>query len=138
MVDVAVGSGQQSFTRQRAGSRSSLRKWVSAQIVGGVPDDTAADRADRRFRHLSGVLRDVSRDIEQVDDEVRRLVNFQYLFKRETFWMVVQQSCVFALTAVIFKALIGFIGAHFVHNVPTNKQRRWRGILLIRGSSRRR
>jgi len=59
------------------------------------------------------------------------LSNFTFLFKRETFWMVVQQSCIFAITAVIFKALIGFIVAHFVHNVPANKQRRWRGILLI-------
>src|SRR6476469_5601212 len=59
------------------------------------------------------------------------LSNFTFLFKRETFWMVVQQSCLFALTAVFFKALIGFIVAHFVHNVPANKQRRWRGVLLI-------
>ena len=44
--------------------------------------------------------------------------NFTFLFKRETFWMVVQQSCIFAITAVIFKALIGFIVAHFVHNIP--------------------
>ena len=28
--------------------------------------------------------------------------NFLFLFKRETFWMVVQQSCIFAITAVIF------------------------------------
>src|ERR1700761_9672016 len=33
--------------------------------------------------------------------------NFLFLFKRETFWMVVKQSCIFAITAVIFKALIG-------------------------------
>src|SRR5262245_51652777 len=46
------------------------------------------------------------------------LGNFQFLFRRETFWMVVQQSCIFAITAVIFKALIGFVVAHFVHNVP--------------------
>src|ERR1041385_2784509 len=59
------------------------------------------------------------------------LSNFTFLFKRETFWMVVQQSCIFAITSVIFKALIGFIVAHFVHNVPAKKQRRWRGILLI-------
>src|SRR5262249_39441809 len=57
--------------------------------------------------------------------------NFQFLFKRETFWMVVQQSCIFAIAAVIFKALIGFVGAHFVHNVPAKKQRKWRGMLLI-------
>jgi multiple sugar transport system permease protein len=57
--------------------------------------------------------------------------NIQFLFTRETFWMVVQQSCIFAITAVIFKALIGFIVAHFVHNVPAKGQRKWRGMLLI-------
>jgi multiple sugar transport system permease protein len=59
------------------------------------------------------------------------LGNFQFLFKRETFWMVVEQSCIFAITAVIFKALIGFIVAHFAHNIPSRKQRKWRGMLLV-------
>src|SRR5207237_9639584 len=59
------------------------------------------------------------------------LSNFTFLFKRQTFWMVVQQSCVFALTAVFFKALIGFVVAHFVHNIPAKGQRNWRCILLI-------
>src|SRR5947207_1043996 len=59
------------------------------------------------------------------------LFNFTFLFKRETFWMVVQQSCIFALTAVFFKALIGFVVAHFVHNIPAKGQRKWRGILLV-------
>ena len=59
------------------------------------------------------------------------LKNFTFLFTRETFWMVVRQSCIFALTAVAFKAFLGFIIAHLVHNVPTNKQRKWRGMLLI-------
>ncbi len=57
--------------------------------------------------------------------------NFTFLFTRETFWMVVRQSCIFAITAVAFKALLGFIIAHLVHNVPANKQRKWRGMLLI-------
>src|SRR5262250_3135081 len=57
--------------------------------------------------------------------------NFLFLFKRETFWMVVRQSCLFAITAVIFKALIGFIVAHFVHNIPGKGQRKWRGMLLV-------
>src|SRR5205807_661842 len=35
--------------------------------------------------------------------------NFEFLFRRNTFWMVVEQSVLFAVTAVIFKALIGFI-----------------------------
>ena len=57
--------------------------------------------------------------------------NFLFLFKRETFWMVVRQSCIFAITAVVFKALIGFIVAHLVHNVPSKGQRKWRGMLLV-------
>src|SRR5437868_9211535 len=59
------------------------------------------------------------------------LGNFEFLFKRETFWLVVKQSCIFAISAVLFKALIGFIVAHFVHNVPAKKQRKWRGMLLV-------
>ncbi|MDX6610806.1 MAG: multiple sugar transport system permease protein [Solirubrobacterales bacterium] len=57
--------------------------------------------------------------------------NFEFLFKRETFWLVVKQSCIFAVTAVLFKALIGFIVAHFAHNIPSKKQRIWRGMLLV-------
>ena len=48
-----------------------------------------------------------------------------------TFGLVVKQSIIFAVTAVIFKALIGFIVAHFVHNIPQKGQRKWRGMLLI-------
>src|SRR5262247_2314417 len=57
--------------------------------------------------------------------------NFEFLFRRETFWMVVKQSVVFAVSAVVFKALIGLCVAHFVHNVPAKGQRKWRGLLLI-------
>jgi multiple sugar transport system permease protein len=57
--------------------------------------------------------------------------NFTFLFTRETFWMVVKQSCIFAITAVIFKAIIGFIVAHLVHAIPNEGQRKWRGMLLV-------
>jgi multiple sugar transport system permease protein len=57
--------------------------------------------------------------------------NFEFLFKRQTFWDVVMQSCLFAITAVIFKALIGFVVAHFVNNLPAKGQRKWRGMLLV-------
>jgi multiple sugar transport system permease protein len=57
--------------------------------------------------------------------------NFTFLFNRDTFWMVVKQSLVFALSAVMFKSLIGFCVAHFVHNVPAKGQRKWRGMLLV-------
>jgi len=59
------------------------------------------------------------------------LGNFEFLFKRETFWEIVFQSCLFAISAVIFKAMIGFVVAHFVHNIPTKGQRKWRGMLLV-------
>ena len=57
--------------------------------------------------------------------------NFLFLFKRETFWLVVQQSIFFALVAVFFKALIGFIAAHSINAIPSKGQRKWRGMLLI-------
>ena len=59
------------------------------------------------------------------------LANFSFLFTRDTFWMVVKQSIIFAVSAVIFKALIGFFVAHFVHNIPVRGQRKWRGMLLV-------
>jgi multiple sugar transport system permease protein len=57
--------------------------------------------------------------------------NFEFLFKRNTFWEIAAQSCLFAITAVIFKAMIGFTVAHFVNNIPSKNQRKWRGMLLV-------
>ncbi len=59
------------------------------------------------------------------------LDNFAFLFERSTFWMVVRQSILFTLTAVFFKALIGFVCAHLIHNVPPRGQRVWRGLSLV-------
>jgi multiple sugar transport system permease protein len=59
------------------------------------------------------------------------LGNYTFLFSRDTFWMVVEQTCLFAITAVIFKALIGIVTAHLVNNLPSKGQRKWRGMLLI-------
>src|SRR5690348_657617 len=44
--------------------------------------------------------------------------NYAFLFTRDSFWMVVKQSVLFAVTAVFFKALIGVITAHLVNNLP--------------------
>jgi multiple sugar transport system permease protein len=57
--------------------------------------------------------------------------NYSFLFTRDTFWAVVEQSCIFAVTAVILKAIIGIITAHLVNNLPSKGQRKWRGMLLI-------
>jgi len=57
--------------------------------------------------------------------------NFLFLLKRETFQMVIFQTVFFAVVAVIFKSLIGFIIAHLMHNVPAKTQRVLRGMLLL-------
>src|SRR5712672_217418 len=59
------------------------------------------------------------------------LGNFSFLLSRDAFWMVVWQSGIFALTAVLAKALMGLITAHLVNNLPTKGQRKWRGMLLV-------
>ncbi len=59
------------------------------------------------------------------------LSNFAFLLSRDTFIMVVEQSTIFALSAVFFKALIGLITAHLVNNLPVKGQRKWRGMLLV-------
>jgi multiple sugar transport system permease protein len=59
------------------------------------------------------------------------LDNFAYLLKRDTFRLVIFQSSLFAITSVVLKALIGFILAHLMHNIPSNNQRIWRGLLLV-------
>jgi multiple sugar transport system permease protein len=57
--------------------------------------------------------------------------NYIFLLSRPTFRGVIMQSVIFAVSAVIFKALIGFILAHMMHNIPSRSQRIWRGLLLI-------
>jgi multiple sugar transport system permease protein len=59
------------------------------------------------------------------------LANFKFLFGRDLFWMVVQQVVVFAVTAVFFKAILGFVAAHLVNNLPQKGQRKWRGMMLV-------
>jgi multiple sugar transport system permease protein len=59
------------------------------------------------------------------------LGNFTYLLTRDTFIMVIEQSVIFALSAVFFKATIGLVTAHLVNNLPEKGQRKWRGMLLV-------
>jgi multiple sugar transport system permease protein len=59
------------------------------------------------------------------------LGNFQFLLSRDVFRMVVEQTAIFALSAVFFKALIGLITAHLINNLPAKGQRKWRGMLLV-------
>jgi multiple sugar transport system permease protein len=57
--------------------------------------------------------------------------NFEFLFGRERFWMVVYQTSLIAIIAVPAKSIIGFVAAHLVNNLPARGQRKWRGMLLI-------
>jgi multiple sugar transport system permease protein len=59
------------------------------------------------------------------------LGNFVFLLHRSTFHLVIFQSCLFAITAVVAKAVIGFTLAHLMHNLPSKNQRIWRGLLLV-------
>jgi multiple sugar transport system permease protein len=59
------------------------------------------------------------------------LGNFAFLLKRHTFQLVIFQSCLFAISAVVLKALLGFVIAHLMHNIPGKNQRIWRGLLLV-------
>ena len=60
------------------------------------------------------------------------LGNFAFLLKRHTFQLVIYQSCLFAVTAVVMKAILGFILAHLMHNIPSGtNQKIWRGLLLV-------
>jgi len=59
------------------------------------------------------------------------LDNFFFLFRRDTFRLVIFQSTLFAVTSVVLKALFGFVLAHLMHNIPGRAQRIWRGLLLV-------
>jgi len=59
------------------------------------------------------------------------LDNYLFLLESDTFRMVIWQSCFFAITAVLLKALIGFWLAHMLHHLPVKGQRKWRGMLLV-------
>src|SRR3954464_5829826 len=53
------------------------------------------------------------------------LGNFQFLLKRHTFQLVIFQSCLFAITSVVFKALIGFVLAHLMRNIGGRNKKIW-------------
>jgi multiple sugar transport system permease protein len=59
------------------------------------------------------------------------LKNFAYLLNRNTFQLVIFQSCLFAITSVVLKAFLGFTLAHLMHNISGKSQRIWRGLLLV-------
>ena len=59
------------------------------------------------------------------------LDNFAFLLKRDTFRLVIFQSCLFAVSSVVLKSFLGFVLAHLMSNIPSGRQRIWRGLLLV-------
>src|SRR6202451_2202628 len=130
MVDVAfqpTGVPQARSTRKRASLRTALKRKSTSAFLMTLPlillISIMVIYPAFYSIHLATLNKAMTKFIG--------FGNFEFLFKRETFWMVVKQSCIFAITAVIFKALIGFIVAHLAHNIPSKKQRKWRGMLLV-------
>ena len=131
MVDTTLQRSDTAGTKRRAPPRSGITKFLQRK-------STIAFWMTLPLIVLISVLviypAFYSLHLATLNQPLERFVglgNFEFLFKRETFWKVVYQSCLFAITAVIFKALIGFIVAHFVHNIPAKGQRKWRGMLLV-------
>src|ERR1700681_719281 len=130
MVDVAFqpnGVARTGGVRKRASLRTAMKRKSTAAFLMTLP-----------LILLIAILvlypAFYSMHLATLNKSMQRFVgfgNFEFLFKRETFWLVVKQSCIFALSAVFFKALIGFVVAHFVHNIPAKGQRKWRGMLLV-------
>jgi multiple sugar transport system permease protein len=59
------------------------------------------------------------------------LDNFAFMLSRPSFQLVIFQSVLFAVTAVILKAFLGFVLAHLMHNIRGRHERVWRGLLLV-------
>lgn len=59
------------------------------------------------------------------------LDNYRFLLERDTFQRVIFQSVLFAVSAVLAKAALGFTLANLLNNVPAKRQRLLRGLLLI-------
>ncbi len=120
--DISVRAAAPSIARRRLASRKSLVAFLFAlpliMIIGCLVIYPAFYSI-----HLATLNKGMTKFVG--------FDNFLFLFKRSTFWMVVEQSCLFAVTAVIFKGILGFIIAHFVHNIPLKGQRKWRGMLLV-------
>ncbi len=117
----AVGAGRrmtmQKFMRRRSTTAFALALplilLISGLVIYPALFAVYLSMLDRTMEHFTG------------------LRNILFLLHFDTFWMVVEQSCIFAISAVFFKALIGFVTSHLVHNLPPKGQRKWRGMLLV-------
>jgi multiple sugar transport system permease protein len=72
--------------------------------------------------------------LSMLDRHLTRFVgldNFTLVIGRSSFWRVLYQTSLFTIAAVSVKAIIGFVMALLMHNIPAKGQRWWRGMLLV-------
>lgn len=115
------GAGRANTLQRFARRRSTIAFLMTLPlilVVGGLVAYPAA-----YGMYLSTLNRGMTRNIG--------LTNYEILLESQTFWLVVWQSCIFAISAVVLKALIGFWLAHMLNDIPAKGQRKWRGMLLI-------
>jgi multiple sugar transport system permease protein len=127
MVDAVAGQARMPRSRGRTSARGFARRKSTIAFFMALPLALCIGLLVVYPSFYAVYLATLNKSMERFVG----LDNFAFLFTRETFWMVVKQSIIFAVSAVFFKALIGFCVAHFVHNVPTKGQRKWRGMLLV-------
>src|SRR6187200_2441303 len=107
MVDVAVepNSAVSPRPRKRASLRTAMKRKSTAAFLMTLPLIVLIVLLVIYPAFYSLHLATLNKSMQRFIG----LGNFQFLFKRDTFWLVVKQSCIFAVSAVILKALIGFI-----------------------------
>ena len=127
MVDAVAGDGQFALGSGRSSLHKMMRRKSTVAFFMTLPLIVVIGSLVVYPAFFAMYLATLNKSMERFVG----LSNFEFLFKRDTFWMVVQQSALFAVSAVIFKALIGLIVAHLVHNIPAKGQRKWRGMLLV-------
>jgi multiple sugar transport system permease protein len=116
-----TGQGRATTLQRFARRRSTIAFLMTLPlilVVGGLVAYPAA-----YGMYLSTLNRGMTRNIG--------LTNYEILLESQTFWLVIWQSCIFAISAVVLKALIGFWLAHMLNDIPAKGQRKWRGMLLI-------
>ena len=125
---VAIGSGQPVAAPRRVGSLRKLGRRRSVTAIILCLPLIAIIFGLKLWPTLYGIYLSM---LNRKMTEFVGLDNFIFLLGRNTFQMVMFQSCLFAVSAVIFKAVLGFILAHLMHNIRGKYERVWRGLLLV-------
>jgi len=126
---VAIGTGQPAaLPKRKVGSLARLGRRKSMTAIALCLPLIAIIFGLKMWPTLYGIYLSM---LNRRMTEFIAFDNFIFLLGRNTFQMVIFQSCLFAVTAVLLKAVLGFILAHLMHNISGRYERIWRGLLLV-------